>query len=279
METSMSFSVNTNTGALVALQYLNATQAQLNLTQNAISSGLKVASAKDDGSTFAIAQNQRGSVAGYSSVVDSLNRGSSAIDVALSAGQSISDLLIQLKTKALSASDSSLDTASREALNQDFSALRDQITTIVKNATFNGLNLVDGSTQQITALAAADGSRRITASAQNLTLSGSIITVTTTATISTQAKASALIATIQSSLTRVNSALAKLSAGAKKFSIQTTFSQKLADTLTAGIGHLVDADLAKESALLQSLQVKQQLGVQALSIANQAPQTILSLFK
>ncbi len=275
----MSFSVNTNTGALVALQYLNATQAQLNSTQNAISSGLKVASAKDDGSTFAIAQNQRGSVAGYASVVDSLNRGSSAIDVALSAGQSISDLLIQLKTKALSASDSSLDTASREALNQDFAALRDQITTIVKNATFNGLNLVDGSTLQITALAAADGSRRITAAAQNLTLSGSIITVTTTATISTQAKASTLIATIQSSLTRVNSALAKLSAGAKKFSIQTTFSQKLADTLTAGIGHLVDADLAKESALLQSLQVKQQLGVQALSIANQAPQTILSLFK
>jgi len=279
METSMSFSVNTNTGALVALQYLNATQAQLNLTQNAISSGLKVASAKDDGSTFAIAQNQRGSVAGYASVVDSLNRGSSAIDVALSAGQSISDLLIQLKTKALSASDSSLDTASREALNQDFAALRDQITTIVKNATFNGLNLVDGSTLQITALAAADGSRRITAAAQNLSLSGSIISITATATISTQAKASTLIATIQTSLTRVNSALAKLSAGAKKFSIQTSFSQKLADTLTAGIGHLVDADLAKESALLQSLQVKQQLGVQALSIANQAPQTILSLFK
>ncbi|MEJ0044278.1 MAG: flagellin [Rhizomicrobium sp.] len=95
----MSFSVNTNSGALVALQYLNATQSQLTTTQNAINSGLKVASAKDDGSTYAIAQNQRGSVAGYSAVTDSLNRGSSAIDVALSAGQSISDLLIQLKTK------------------------------------------------------------------------------------------------------------------------------------------------------------------------------------
>ncbi|MGZ5999780.1 MAG: flagellin, partial [Rhizomicrobium sp.] len=130
----MSFSVNTNTGALIALQYLNATQAQLAQTQSAINSGLKVASAKDDGATFAIAQNQRGSVAGYASVIDSLNRGSSAIDVALSAGQSISDLLIQLKAKALSASDSSLDTASRQALNQDFVALRDQITTIVKNA-------------------------------------------------------------------------------------------------------------------------------------------------
>ena len=88
-----------------------------------------------------------------------------------------------------------------------------------------------------------------------------------------------MIATIQASLTNVNSALAKLSAGAKKFSIQSTFIQKLSDTLTTGIGNLVDADMAKESALLQSLQVKQQLGVQALSIANQAPQTILSLFR
>ncbi|HEX4302008.1 MAG TPA: flagellin [Rhizomicrobium sp.] len=275
----MSFSVNTNSGALVALQYLNNTQSQLTTTQNAINSGLKVASAKDDGATYAIAQNQRGSVAGYQAVNDSLNRGSSAIDVALSAGQSISDLLIQLKTKALSASDTSLDTTSRQALNQDFVALRDQITTIVKNAVFNGVNLVDGSTTQITALASSDGTRRITTAAQKLALSGTIVTLTQTATISTQTKASTLVATIQKSLTNVNSSLAKLSAGAKKFSIQATFTSKLSDTLTTGIGQLVDADLAKESALLQSLQVKQQLGVQALSIANQAPQTILSLFK
>jgi flagellin len=275
----MSFSVNTNTGALIALQYLNATQAQLNATQSHVNSGLKIASARDDGSIYAIAQNQRGAVAGYSAVTDSLSRGSSAIDVSLSAGQSISDLLIQLKTKALAASDSSLDTTSRQALNQDFVALRDQITTIVSNAVFNGFNLVNGSTNQIAALAASDGSRRITAAAQNLSLSGLIVTLTSTATISTMAKASALITTLQTSLTNVNSALAKLGSSAKKFSIQATFTQKLADTLTAGIGQLVDADMAKESAMLQSLQVKQQLGVQALSIANQAPQTILSLFK
>ena len=88
-----------------------------------------------------------------------------------------------------------------------------------------------------------------------------------------------LIATIQASLTNVNSALAKLSAGAKKFSIQATFSQKLSDTLTAGIGHLVDADMAKESAKLQALQTKQQLGVQALSIANQSSSSLLGLFR
>ena len=275
----MSFSVNTNTGAMTALQYLNETQGQLNKTQNAINSGLKVASAKDDGAIYAIAQNQRGAVAGFQSVMSSLNNGSSAIDVALSAGQSISDLLIQLKQKALSAADPSLDTASRQALNSDFTALRDQISTIVKNAVFNNFNLVDGSTNMVQALASADGTRRITTMAQNMSLSGSIVTLATTATVSTQVKASALISTIQASLTNVNSALAKLSAGAAKFSIQATFSQKLSDTLTQGIGNLVDANMAQESASLQSLQVKQQLGVQALSIANQAPQTILSLFQ
>jgi flagellin len=215
----MSFSVNTNTGAMTALQYLNETQGQLNRTQNAINSGLKVASAKDDGAIYAIAQNQRGAVAGYSSVINSLNNGSSAIEVALSAGQSVSDLMIQLKQKALSAADPSLDTASRQALNSDFTALRDQISTIVKNAVFNNFNLVDGSTNMVQALASSDGARRITTQAQNLSLSGTIVTLTSTATVSTQTKASALIGVIQASLTNVNSALAKLSAGAAKFSI------------------------------------------------------------
>jgi flagellin len=273
-------SVNTNSGAMVALQYLNQTQAQMATTENAISTGLKVASAKDDGATYAIAQNMRGNVAGYAAVTDSLNRGMSAVDVATSAGQSISDLLIQMKQKALSASDTSLDTASRQAMNQDFTALRDQITTIVKNAVFNGFNLVDGSsTAGITALASADGSRRITVASQKMSLSGSIVTLKSTGTISTAAKASTMIATINASLQNVNAALAKLSSGSKKFSIQLDFVQKLSDTLTTGIGNLVDANMAQESALLTSLQTKQQLGIQALSIANQAPSSVLSLFK
>ncbi len=272
-------SVNTNTGAMVALQYLNSSVASMQTVQNAISTGMKVANAKDNGAIYAIAQNMRGDVAGYQAVTDSLNRGISTIDVALSAGQSISDLLIQMKQKALAASDSSLDTASRQALNGDFTALRDQIKSIVSNAVFNGYNLIDGSTTQVTALASADGSRRITASAQDLSLSGTIVTLKSTGVISTAAKASTMVATIEASLKNVNASLAKLSSGAAKFSIQGEFVSKLSDTLTAGIGNLVDANMAKESAMLQSLQVKQQLGVQALSIANQAPSITLSLFR
>ena len=279
LEKTIMLSVNTNTGAMIALQNLNKTQAEMSQTQNAINTGLKVSSAKDDGAVYAIAQNMRGDVAGYGAVQDSLNRGMSAIDVAMSAGQSISDLLVEMKTKALAASDTSLDTTSRQAMNQDFVALRDQITTIVKNAVFNGYNLVDGSTTQITALASSDGTRRITAQAENMSLSGTIVTLSTGASISTQAGASTMVAIIQQSLTNVDSALAQLSSGSKKFSIQLEFASKLSDSLTSGIGNLVDADMATESAQLQSLQVKQQLGTQALSIANQAPQTILSLFQ
>jgi flagellin len=184
-----------------------------------------------------------------------------------------------MKSKALAAADTSLDTASRNALNADFVALRDQITTIVANASFNGTNMVDGSVSAITALASADGTKRITVGSQALTLSGAIITITTTATISTQTKASAMIATIGQSIQNVNASLATLASGEKKFSVQNDFVSKLVDTLNAGIGNLVDADMAKESARLQSLQVKQQLGVQALTIANAQPQIILSLFR
>ena len=271
-------SVNTNTNAMTALEYLNQTQGQLTQVENAISTGETVSSAKDNGAIFAIAQNMRGDVAGYTAVGQSLNNGISTVDVALSAGQSISDLLIQMKQQALSASDTSLDTQSRNALNANFQALLTQIKTVVQNAQFNGTNMINGTTNQITALASTDGQHRVTVSAQNMSLSGSIVTVTSTASISTQAKASTMISTVESSLTNVDSALATLGAGSAKFSIQATFVQNLSDTLNTGIGNLVDANMATESAQLTALQTKQQLGVQALSIANQAPSIALSLF-
>jgi flagellin len=184
-----------------------------------------------------------------------------------------------MKQQALAASDTSLNTASRQALNANFQALQQQIKTVVQNAQFNGINLIDGSTKQIMALASADGQHRVTVQAENMSLSGQIVTVTSTASISTQSKASTMVTTIENSLNNVNSALASLGSGSAKFSIQATFVQNLSDTLTTGIGNLVDANMASESAMLTALQTKQQLGVQALSIANQAPSIALSLFR
>ncbi len=219
-------SVNTNTGAMLALQYLNKTDRELQVAQAHINTGLKVASAKDDGSTFAIAQNMRGEVAGFHAVADSLNRGVSAIDVAMSAGHTISDLLIEMKNKAVASADISLDTASREALNADFIALRAQINTIVENAAFNGTNLINGTVSGITALASADGVNKITVTAEDMNLSGAILTMSTQAAISTQATASAMITTINESLENVNAALARLGSGSKKFAIQQGFHLK-----------------------------------------------------
>jgi len=274
----MALSVNTNAGAMMALQNLNKTNSDLEMVQNRINTGLEVSSAKDNGGIYAIAQRMRSQVAGYGAVSNSLDLATSVTDVGLAAGEAISDLLVEMKEKALAASDASLDSASRTALNEDFKALRDQITTITSNAEFNGTNLIDGSVTSISALANADGSNTITISDANLTLGGGIVTVAATSSFASAGDASTMVTTIETSLDNLNSALAKLGTASKSLEVHNTFTSKLSDSLEAGIGNLVDADLAKESARLQSLQVKQQLGVQALSIANQAPQTILSFF-
>ena len=271
-------SVNTNYGAMVALQQLNKTNMALTETQGRINTGLKVSSAKDNGAIYAIAQGMRADVKGYGVVEDSLNRANSTVDVAIAAGGAISDLLVDMKEKALAASDTSLTATQRAAFNEDFKALRDQISTIVSNAEFNGVNLINGSTAQITAFANADGTSDITVLDENLSLSGAIVTLTSTASLGTATIASGLIGTLETSLTNLNQAPARLGTASKALTIHSEFVTKLRDTLESGIGNLVDADLAKESAKLQSLQTKQQLGVQALSIANQSPQIINQLF-
>ncbi|GJL97660.1 MAG: flagellin [Hyphobacterium sp.] len=271
--------INTNAGAMIALQNLNKTNMELEQVQTRINTGLAVSSAKDNGGIYAIAQSMRADVAGYSAVSNSIDLAVSTVDVALAGGEAISDILIEMKEKALAGADSSLDTASRTALNEDFKALRDQIGTIVSNAEFNGTNLIDNSVASITALANADGSNSITVLDENLSLGGSIVTVAATASFATSAAASTQATAIAASLDNLSASLARLGTGSKSLEIHKTFVGKLSDALERGIGNLVDADLAKESARLQSLQVKQQLGIQALSIANSAPSSILGYFR
>jgi len=277
----MSFSVNTNAGAMVALQNLNSTQSSLMTTENRINTGLKVASAKDNAAVWAIAQNQRATSSSLNSVIDSLQRGQSTVDVALSAGNSVADLLNQMKEKALAAADATLDTNSRAALNDEFKSLRDQIDKVVNNAEFNGANMIKSGGTTIKALANADATSVITVAAQDLSLGGSVLTTSlgTGATINTVTSATNMISTINTAITSVASALGKLGTGSKALSTHLTFIQSLQNTIDAGVGNLVDADLAKESANLQALQTKQQLGIQALSIANQSSSILLGLFR
>ncbi|MBW8303370.1 MAG: flagellin [Brevundimonas sp.] len=273
-------SVNTNVGAMIALQNLSVTNKELSTVQNSINTGKIVSSAKDNGAIYAIAQGQRAEIGALNAVKDSLNRGQSALDVALSAGESVSDLLSQLKEKALAATDSSLTTSARSALNEDFKAIRDQIATVVSNAKFNGVNLLDNSTgtNGYKALANTTGTT-IKAAGENLSLGGANVTVTATTTIGTSTLANTALGLVNASIDKVSASLARLGTGSKSFATHLTFVGKLQDTIEAGVGNLVDADLAKESARLQSLQTKQQLGVQALSIANSSTSILLGLFR
>jgi flagellin len=273
-------SVNTNVGAMIALQNLSVTNSELSTVQNRINTGKIVSSAKDNGAIYAIAQGQRAEIGALNAVKDSLNRGQSALDVALSAGESVSDLLSQLKEKALAATDKSLTTSARSALNEDFKAIRDQIATVVSNAKFNGVNLLDNSTgtNGYKALANTTGTT-IKAAGENLSLGGANVTVAATTTIGTSTLATTALGLVNASIDKVSASLARLGTGSKSFATHLTFVGKLQDTIEAGIGNMVDADLAKESARLQALQTKQQLGVQALSIANSSTSILLGLFR
>jgi len=269
-------SINTNSGAMIALQNLNKTNSDLATTQQRISTGKKVGNAKDNGAIWAMATNQSANANSLNSVKDSLQRGQSTIDVALAAGDTITDLLGKMKEKALAASDTSLNTASFNALKSDFESLRDQITKAATNAKFNGVSVADGSTSKLTFLANSDGSG-FTVNAKTLSLAG--LGLSSSSSFTDAASAKSMISSIDNALGTATNKLASLGTSSTGLDTHLTFVGKLQDSLNAGVGNLVDADLAKESAKLQSLQTKQQLGVQALSIANQSSSSILSLFR
>ena len=275
----MPASINTNVAAMFATQNLNRTQDELKINQIRIATGQKVANAKDNGAIFAIAQNQRATSGALNAVRESLQRGQSVADVSIAAGETISDLLSQMKEKALAAADAQLNSSSRSAMNADFTALRDQIRNATENTKFNGGSLISSTAADVTALADETGNALITVAAQKLNLSGTNVTVTTTQQVNTVSAAKAALSAVNKSIENVSLALAKLGTGSKALYTQMNFVNKLQDAIDAGVGNIVDADLAKESAKLQALQTKEQLGFQALSIANQGPGNLLSLFR
>jgi flagellin len=274
-------SVNTNQGAMVALQSLNATNRDLARTQNAISTGLKVSSAKDNGAIWAIANKMRSDVSAYDRVRESADRASSLVDTALAAGESIMELLNEMKGKALAGTQAGLSASAQAALAADFAQLRDQVTSIVANAVFDGVNMTNGNAAINNAVSLGDaaGGNAITVNGINIGLGGTVVTVTAGSVLTDATTSAAALALVNASITNLGTQLATWGAGAKRLEVHKTFVGKLQDALNSGIGSMADADLSKESARLQSLQVKQQLGVQALSIANGSSQTALSLFR
>ena len=401
-------SVNTNYSAMIALQNLNFTNTELEGVQNKISTGLKIGSARDNGAIYAIAEGQRSRVSSVAAVKDGIDRANSTIDVALSAGKSIGDILQKLKSKAVAAQADDLTADQRDALQADFTSLRSQIDTIANAAQFNGANLASGSfdlnvlisdlggsvaattagvqsaalttplsgsaliidagsatgdiadgdlitfsltdstnlgtfTIEVelttgmtvdqyveavnsasggkisasyddvagqftylindtayddlaitsdgvdagnigdgvaTATVSSAGSNVLVVNGMDMTMASAMFSTFATVDISTSAASATTAANaLEQAIVDLNVGLASLGSQATALDAQQDFLAKLSDEIENGIGNLVDADLAKESAKLQSLQIKQQLGAQALSIANQAPQVILSLFR
>ena len=321
---ALSNSVNTNIGALAALRSLNGTAADLAVVRRRIGTGLRVASARDNGAAWSIAQAQRSDVRGFDTVLASLNRGRGVVDTALAGGQTVADLLSQMKEKALAASDTALDAQTRAALNDDFKALRDQIATVVRSAEFGGVNVlksgavaaeylaglrlvttgvVNGGGGNGNGNAGGNGNgngnaggngngngnggggglstapTRLTVVAEVMALGGPNVTVTANASFSSATEAAALADQVQASLKRVVLAVARLGTAAARFDAQVAFVTKTQAALDAGVGALVDADLAREAARLEALQTRERLGIEALAIANRTPGMLLRLFQ
>ncbi|MBL8835425.1 MAG: flagellin [Alphaproteobacteria bacterium] len=263
-------SVNTNIGALLAQKYLRATSDQLNSVQNHVSSGLRVAGSADDASTFAVAQGLRADIKSYVAVSSALSGAKAVATVAVTAAESISNRLQDVKAKVLQLADDSISAASRASYQTDLQAMIAEVNSYLQSASYNGTNVL-ASTNNVKTVANIDAST-ITITAQN-------VQNMTMTTITGSASSTTALAELNTFKAAIDTALANLGANVKAIDAQNEFIKQVNETVTVGLGALVDADMAKETAALQALQVKQQLGVQALGIANQAPQALLSLLR
>ena len=266
-------SINTNVGALVALQNLNETSRALDIARNRVNTGKIVSTSKDNGAIFAIASNMRADMGALNSVRNSINRGQSVIDIALAAGETISKALEEQKALAVAIQSSAAGSASETAYLADFNALGTEITAALAAASFDGTNLFSAGSATNNLVVQTGISSTYSVHA----VAGAATTVATaTGAI---VRAGATVTAVDTATTAFNAKLASLGSHSKSLERQLTFTGKMQDALESGVGNLVDADLAKESARLTALQTKQQLGVQALGIANQSSSILLGLFR
>lgn len=279
----MSTSINTNYAAMLAAQNLNASTRELGQVQNRIATGLKVSSAKDNGAIYGIALRQQATSQSLNAVRESLQRAQSVTDVSLAAGETITGLLTQMKEKALAAIDTTIGAQERAILNTDFNALKNQIQNAANSSGFNGVSLISNTGVSVRALADDTGTRTISVGIQRMYLSTNFTTtnvlVRQTTSVGNVVAASGALSQINQSIQSVAIALASIGTGSKALSDHLNFINKLQDAVDAGVGNIIDADMAKESARLSATQAKQQLGFQALAIANQGPSNLLSLFR
>jgi flagellin len=303
-------SLLTNASAITALQNLNATNKSMQTTQDRISTGMRVANASDNAAYWSIATTMKSDNAALSTVKDALGMGVATVDVTASAVKTTVDLVSQIKAKLVAAKEPGLD---RSKVQAEITQLQKQLKSVADSSVFSGENWlsVDSSTTgynntksivssftrtggaitvgtinvDIDSIKLYDSNGNLGILDKDRTV-GSATASVATLDISTLTDSATDNATLDSYISIVDSALSDTTTAASdlgaiknRISMQQDFVSNLMDSVTKGIGQLIDADMSQESTKLQALQVQQQLGVQSLSIANQNSQQILSLFK
>ena len=272
-------SILTNNSAMVALQTLKGINKDLAATQSSIATGKDIASAKDNSAIWAISKVMESDVAGFTAVADSLALGESTVAVASAGAEQITNILNNIKEKVVAATGENVDYTKLAA---DVTELTNQVTSIINASQFNGMNLLNDDGVDLTVLSSIDRDNTGAVTASNITVAAVDFTTNLDLSdidVSDSTNAEASIALLEADIQTAVDGSAALGASASRIRDQREFVGKLTDAMKSGIGSLVDADMEAASAKLQALQTQQQLGVQALSIANQAPQTILSLFR
>ena len=273
---AISNSVVTNASAFVALRNFANITRDLDTTQNRVSTGLRVASAIDDSSNFAIAQGIRTELKAITAVSQGLNNTKGVGKVALSGATGVSNLLGDIRAKLTEMGNSGVTTAQRAILSSDFNDLMSQAGNFILNASFNNINMLTDSAVNVETLANLSNGTLALGSQDLQTTAEALAAATITTAANNQSVITDEFVALEEA---VNSALGGLGADVRALELQTDFLTDISDATEEGLGNIVDADMARESARLTALQVQQQLSVQTLGIVNQAPQTLLGLFR
>ena len=275
-------SIITNSNAMTALRHLNETNRQMETTQGRISTGLKINNAVDDASNYTIAQGLRSDIKAMSVISQGLNNTKGVAQVAMAGATSVSNLLGDVRAKLTEMSNEGINQAQRDILHADLQALMEQIDDFITNSNFNDQNLLETGASNISTQANIDNANTIVLDAQDIqTNAGTLQTditviVTTNATMSLAVLNGTAFTDLEDT---VNTALSGLGADIRALNLQTEFLSEISDATEEGLGNIVDADMARESAKLSSLQIRQELSMQIAGIANKAPQSLLSLFQ
>jgi flagellin len=272
----MSNSINTNIGAMLALSSLRHTQSALSTASKQVQTGYRVADAADDASTFSVAQGIRGNLQAYTAVQGSLANGVGLGSVTQAALTNISDLVGNLQAKITQLADGSISANQRTIYTADFNAMTSQINNFISQANYNGTNLLSAASAAKTFLADTTATTLTMTSQSSVNAAFTTFAASSVSSASASALALASLSTFQQS---VATSLGSNSAETRTLTLQSGFVNAIVDATTTGLGAMVDADIGKSAAAVQSLQVRQQLGIQSLSIANQQPSVLLGLFR